>query len=148
MRRDSFQNGGVSLEERASGPGMWVFRYRDADGKRRKKQIGTEAKYPTKAKAEKAAFAMKADINDRMECIRFAELAALYVAEEMPARADTAAGYQACINRINEKYGRTRIDEMAQDMMGMTLWLKSLTSVDKKSDEPRPLSKKYKRNIK
>ena len=64
--RQSFQHGSLTIEDRANGSPVWVFRWREtaADGERvrRKAIVGTKDEYPTKAKAERAAASLRLDI--------------------------------------------------------------------------------------
>jgi len=66
LTRQSYQKGSLTIEKRTSGQQMWIFRWREAwpDGKRvqRKAIVGTKQDFPTKAKAEQAAAALRIDV--------------------------------------------------------------------------------------
>lgn len=66
LTRQSYQKGSLTIEKRASGQQIWIFRWREAgpDGKRvqRKAIVGTKQDFPTKAKAEQAAAALRLDV--------------------------------------------------------------------------------------
>ena len=53
-KRASFQTGSLTTESRKNRPDVWVFRWRDDDGSRKKANLGT-VKELTKAKAQKIA---------------------------------------------------------------------------------------------
>jgi integrase len=54
LRRARYQQGSLTTEERKNRPKVWVFRWRDDDGSRKKVILGT-VKELNKAKAQKAA---------------------------------------------------------------------------------------------
>jgi len=66
LTRQTFQRGSLTIEKRASGQSVWIFRWREAgpDGKRvqRKAIVGTKQDFPTRAKAEKAAASLRLDV--------------------------------------------------------------------------------------
>ena len=66
LTRQSYQKGSLTIERRASGQQIWIFRWREAgpNGRRvqRKAIVGTKQEFPTKAKAEQAAAALRLDV--------------------------------------------------------------------------------------
>jgi len=92
LTRQSFQHGSLTTENRNSGKSVWIFRWREAgpDGRRiqRKAIVGTKQEYPTKAKAEKAAAALRLDITKEQPqrvkaAVTVAQLAAHYIEKEL-----------------------------------------------------------------
>ena len=90
-RRSRFQRGSLTIEERKSGPSVWVYRWRE-DGLRgtrvkRKHVVGTSKQFPSRASALKAVEGLKLDVNAtlgaRDECLTIADLATHYVATEL-----------------------------------------------------------------
>lgn len=65
--RQRYQEGSFEKINRAAGPDVWVFRWRelDPDGRRvqRKRVIGDVRKYPTESKARQAVESLRAAIN-------------------------------------------------------------------------------------
>jgi integrase len=148
MKRQSFQQGTVTLRERAKGPDVWVFRYRE-DGKEKTKRLGTVEKFPTKASAEKQANKHRKDINERRECVFVSDLLDKYEKEDLTAgRVVTSDSYRSHVKRIRERWGTTRLDVLAKDMMGIEQWINSLETYPTKNTKPRPLAKKSKMNLK
>ena len=45
--RTRYQHGTIELKERARGPAIWQFRWRDKTGKRMSEDIGTTNEYKT-----------------------------------------------------------------------------------------------------
>jgi integrase len=66
-RRDRYQRGSLTIEGRANGPDVWVYRWRESRGKgqtaQRKRIIGTKKEYPTESAAWRAVDALRLDIN-------------------------------------------------------------------------------------
>jgi integrase len=92
LTRQTFQHGSLTIETRNSGKGVWIFRWREVGpgGKRirRKIIVGTKEELPTKAKAEKAAAALRLDITkEQPERVKAAvtvgQLAAHYMNKEL-----------------------------------------------------------------
>ena len=67
LSRTRYQQGSIRRVKRKKGPDVWVFRWRNthADGSRKEttRVIGTVLEYRTKAAAEKAALALRININ-------------------------------------------------------------------------------------
>lgn len=151
MARDSFQAGSLQLKKRSGKPGMWVLRYRDGAGVRKSDQIGTVEQYPTKAKAERAAFPIRERINDRTACLYFHQLATKYEAEEMPSRADTAAGYRSNLKRLRERFDNERLEDLVKNRVAIESWLKDLKTLPvgkaKTVRSMSPTSKQHIRNL-
>jgi integrase len=66
-RRERYQRGSLTIEGRANGPDVWVYRWRESIGQgqtaQRKRIIGTKKDYPTETAAWKAVDALRLDIN-------------------------------------------------------------------------------------
>jgi integrase len=154
MKRQSFQQGTVTLRERAKGPAVWVIKYRE-DGQQKTKRLGTVEKLPTKAAAEKAANKLRKDINERRECVFVSDLLDRYEKEidpeektDLPVRVVTADAYKSHMKRFREHWGKTRLDVLAKDMMGLEQWINSLKTFPTKNTAARPMAKKSRFNIK
>jgi len=100
LTRQSFQHGSLTIETRNSGKAVWIFRWRETgpDGKRiqRKAIVGTKHEFPTKAKAEKAAAALRLDITKESpqrvrDAVTVAQLAAHYIEKELSEDEPTKA---------------------------------------------------------
>jgi integrase len=98
LTRQTFQHGSLTIETRSSGPSVWIFRWRETgpDGKRiqRKAIVGTKQDYPTKAKAEQAAAALRLDITKEQpqrvqQAVTVAQLVAHYIDKELSDDAPT-----------------------------------------------------------
>lgn len=159
MKRQSFQQGTVVRRERKRGPDIWVFIYREHDGRQVPKRIGTVEKYPTKASAEKAAGKLRKGINERREAVFVSDLLDKFEKEIKPpedenataeptVRVVTADSYKSHIKRIREEWGTTRLDVMAKDMMGVEQWVNGLQTLPTKNTKPRQLAKKSRFNFK
>lgn len=147
MKRQSFQQGSVVRRGRVKGPDVWVFLYRE-NGGQRTHRIGTLEKYPTKASAEKAATKLRKDINGRREYVYVRDLLNRYEDSDMPEREDTSNSYRSMLKRIRERWGSTRLDVMAKDLMGVEQWINGLKTVPTKNCLSRDLSKKSKIHVK
>jgi integrase len=150
MKRQSFQQGSVVRRERKRGPDVWIFYHRE-NGKQVPHRIGTVEKYPTKAAAEKAASKIRKDINGQREHVWMRDLLKKYEEDDLQSgRHNTAAAYKSHMKRIKERWGDTRLDVMAKDMMGIEQWLNSLQTLPtKKGKRPvRLLAKKSRFNLK
>jgi uncharacterized protein YegP (UPF0339 family) len=89
--RERYQLGCLTCEQRATGPWVWVFRWREtgAEGRvNRKKIVGTVEQYPTKAAALKAVESLRFNINlETPTPLTINQLTAHYVEKELPAKA-------------------------------------------------------------
>lgn len=132
MKR-SYQAGSVIKVSRQSGDG-WRFRFRE-NGVQRSEWIGTVKALPTKAAAEKAAERFRKHLNTGIEVITVGDLIDRYELEAMPERAATAASYRSIFKRIRERWGNTRLDRFADNMMLVEQWLQELRIVGR---HPRP----------
>jgi integrase len=100
LTRQTFQHGSLTIETRNSGKQVWIFRWRESgpDGKRirRKAIVGTKQEYPTKAKAEKAASALRLDLTKEQPhrikaTVTVGQLAAHYMEKELDEQHPTKA---------------------------------------------------------
>jgi integrase len=155
MKRTSYQNGSVVRKSRKKSPDIWVYRYKDSDGKQKAEPIGSIQKYPTKAAATKKAAKMREEINERANAITFAGLCDKYIAEALPSHPKTADTYRGFIKRLKMTWAKERVDLMAKDIMGIENWIDALETIptedrigsDKKPIKgrpSRPVSKKTK----
>jgi len=100
LTRETFQHGSLTIETRSSGQGVWIFRWRETGPGgmriRRKIIVGTKQEYPTKAKAEKAAAALRLDITKEQPqrikaAVTVGQLAAHYMEKELDEQHPTKA---------------------------------------------------------
>ena len=94
MRRARYQQGSLQREKRQrSGETVWVFRWREVqmDGtkKYRKAVIGTVSEYKTESEAQKAADALRLEVNEQtprqmLKAISFETLVEHYRQHELP----------------------------------------------------------------
>ena len=127
LTRQTFQHGSLTTETRNTGNQVWVFRWRETGpaGKRirRKVIVGTKQEYPTKAKAEKAAAALRLDIAKEQPqraraTLTVNQLAAHYTETELddkdPSKAySTRECYRAMIDLyICPRWGRYRLGDV------------------------------------
>jgi integrase len=67
LKRNRYQTGSLTIEERKAGPAVWIYRWRatDANGKRirRKVVIGTKAQFATRTAVKKHVANLALDIN-------------------------------------------------------------------------------------
>ena len=140
LTRQTFQHGSLTIETRNSGHSVWIFRWRETgpDGKRiqRKAIVGTKLDYPTKAKAEKAAAALRLDITKEQPqrvkaAVTVAQLAAHYTEKELndqqPCKAySTRECYRAMIELyILPRWGTYRLGDVRT--VAVEDWLGSLS---------------------
>src|SRR5215472_5628084 len=91
FKRTTYQFGNLDLKARKNGPDVWVYRYRTPKAGGGRKQasvvVGTIEKYPTKAKAWKAAESLRLTANPENPQgaeITFRALAEKYRKDELP----------------------------------------------------------------
>jgi integrase len=89
-KRTRYQHGSLTIEERANGPDLWVYRWREATRNattvQRKRIIGTKKEYPTGSAAWKAVNALRLDINAEVvstSALTVDEIIAHYTAIEL-----------------------------------------------------------------
>ncbi|HEY2038331.1 MAG TPA: site-specific integrase [Edaphobacter sp.] len=131
MSKTRYQQGSIRRVARKKGPDVWVFRWIDtrADGSRKENNrvIGTVLEYRTKAAAEKAAEALRININSTtprtsVQGMTFGELVQHYIAKELdvdqeharsPKAHSTVEGNRRNLRRwILPRWGKTPIPEM------------------------------------
>jgi len=140
LTRQTFQHGSLTIESRNSGKGVWIFRWRESgpDGKRiqRKMIVGTKEELPTKAKAEKAAAALRLDITKEQphrvqQAITVAQLVSHYIEKELngavPSKSfKTRETYRGHLeNHILPRWGNYRLGDV--HTVAVEDWLRSLT---------------------
>lgn len=115
IKRSSYQAGSVQLKERVDGPDVWVYRWRQPDGKRRSQIIGSREQYPTKAAATRAAepFRVAANEAPAPAAVTFGTLIDRYIEKECPTRFSTRRAYTFYLNHfIRSRWGDHRIEEV------------------------------------
>jgi len=142
FKRATYQNGSVFKESRKSGD-VWVFRWREvnAHGKKvqRKQTLGTLKKLPSLAAANKAASALRIDINKEaphrlVKAMTMEELIAHYQLKELPddlsqaqvpKAHSTAVAYRRYLRKwILPRWGRYEINSFAP--IAVEEWLSEL----------------------
>lgn len=135
MRRTRYQHGCVFLDKRTD---RWYFRFRErVNGKVRRRAVfvGTLRQYPTETRALRAAEPLRSKMNRGDEpaarpAVTVNDVAALYMAEEMPERYSTRAAYLNNLhNHILPKWGTREIGSLRP--MEVEQWLKDLTFAPK-----------------
>ena len=131
LSKTRYQQGSVRRVARKKGPDVWVFRWLNthADGSRKENNrvIGTVLEYRTKAAAERAAEALRININSTTPRtsvlgMTFGELVMHYIARELdvdqqqarsPKAHSTVEGNRRYLKRwILPRWGKTPINEM------------------------------------
>jgi len=128
-----FQQGSLLKLKRKGGPDMWVFRwYEETDGTRvyRKRNIGTVVQLPLRRDAEKAATALRVNINSELRVPEtVTELIAHYRAYELTAERKAFATIEATsiylTKHIDPKWGTLRLSEVRT--VDVEKWLHALT---------------------
>lgn len=113
------------IEKRGS---VWYLQYRDGETRKRER-IGTTKDFPTKGAAERAAAGIRERINDPHAAVApktMADVAARYIAEEMPERHSTSKNYRYYLNNfILPAYGARPIAGIKAHEVRS--WLRALT---------------------
>ena len=115
--RTRYQHGTIELKERARGPAVWQFRWREKTGKRMSEEIGTITKYQTRSavdRCSKVAY-LRMKINSDQPAVpdeKFGVVLERYVQEEIPKRFSTQAAYLSYINNhIRPRWGESSLTE-------------------------------------
>ena len=146
--RTRYQHGTIELKERARGPAIWQFRWRDRTGKRMSEDIGTTIEYKTRSAVDRcpkvAYLRMKVNRDQPAEPDeRFGVVLERYVQEEIPKRFSTKHAYLSYINNhIRPKWGEFPLTQVKP--LAVRDWLKAI--LDKKGK--RPLASKTRGHIK
>lgn len=136
--RTRYQQGTIELKQRARGPRIWQFRWRDKTGKRLSEDIGTEVEYRNRSAVEKCSKVayLRIKINDESKSIpveKFGVVLERYVREEMPKRFSTGHSYLSYINNhIRPKWGEYSLAEVKP--LAVRDWLRGVK--DKKGKHP------------
>jgi len=146
--RTRYQHGTIELKQRARGPAVWQFRWRDKTGARMSEDIGTNIQYQTKSavdRSSKVAY-LRMKINSDQPAApeeRFGVVLERYVQEEIPKRFSTKHAYLSYINNhIRPRWGESPLTEVKP--LAVRDWLRSIQ--DKKGN--RPLAGKTRGHIK
>lgn len=145
LSKTRYQQGSIRRVARKNGPDVWVFRWRNihADGSKKENNrvIGTVLEYRTKAAAEKAAEALRININSTtprtsVQGMTFSELARHYIARELdvdqqharsPKAHSTVEGNRRNLRRwLLPRWANTPILEM--EPIAIEDWLSELGS--------------------
>lgn len=109
-KRNRYQHGSLTIEQRTNGPGVWVYRWRSAvhggGTVRRKKIIGTVDEYRTKSAAQRAVDGLRLDINAAATVMRtthtVAELISHYKEVELAAVRHTVRVQQVYKHNLDD----------------------------------------------
>lgn len=128
MKRQSYQNGWVSLDRRDGRQPIWYFRWRE-DGKQKSEKLGTLRQLPNKAAAKRRAESRSLEVKERAtasKVITVAELVNNYKeSTKYPTRFSTRAGYESNLdNHILPEWGTKQISEI--DAEAFEGWLDTL----------------------
>jgi len=128
--RARYQQGSLIREERKVGPDVWIFRWREQtpEGRvKRKVVVGTVEQYRSKAAAQKAAEALRVDINRETWMPSTVEqLVTHYTARELPSKAHaTRAVYGSYIRTwVVPHWGVRSVSDVKT--VAVEEWLKGL----------------------
>ena len=133
--------GSVTLDKRSK---RWNFYFWES-GRRRSKQVGTLAEYPTKAAAWKAAKPLRDAVENKTMTTSSKPTAPTvntliesYRVEKMPKRKDTRRSYDVWLrNHIIPKWGSSVLSDL--QARPVQLWLESLTLAPKSKAHIRGL---------
>src|SRR5207248_2438878 len=91
QRRRRYQMGSVYRDPRS---GIYSFRWRDADGKRRAERIG-KCKSESEAMRKAEGFRLRINkVEDLPTAVTVEQVAQRYILERMPSRHSTSRGYK------------------------------------------------------
>ena len=142
MQHKRYQRGTIERTKRASGPDVWMFRYRDAEGRSRKTTLGTIKELPTKKSAELRAESLREQVNEaRGRAAFFSAVLDRYEKEVLPQkRLSTRGSYAAILGKVRARWGNTRLEDL--DVFEIEKWLGELQTVPQSpAGTPRPLAK-------
>ena len=117
FKRARYQNGTLALEERKTGPAVWVFRWRETDARgkriRPKLQIGDVKRFPTQSKALTELNAIRMD-GQKMANALLSVAWKHYSEEELKRKAlSTQDSYlEYWKNWVGPKWGKLRLGEI------------------------------------
>ena len=120
-----YQNG--TLEEVATKRGaVWFIRFTNPDGSRPRFEVGMKSQLPTKAKAGRAAQAIRDEFNSSQNVRRtFGDVIYRYEREELPVRYSTARGYKNIHrNHLMPMWGAVPLEDVSP--MRIRAWLLGL----------------------
>lgn len=134
MKRKRYQAGSLHRKKRKRDSDVWVLRYRESqhDGTQAHRSIiiGTVDEYPTKAKAQKAAEALRLTLNSEYKPTSAATIATLvdrYMLEAMPERYSTTQSYTSYLNGyIKPRWGDHDLVTLGQNPFWVEKWLQGL----------------------
>ncbi len=141
-----YQYGNLTRRKRRKGPDVWQFRWYE-NGKMTSVLIGTIAKLPRKADAERAVESLRMRINKRnsqqaFHSVTVNALVDRYKQEELSERHSTRVSYLSNLDgHILPRWGTTFLEEVYP--MDVEDWLRNLKTLDGK----KPLAPKTKGNI-
>jgi integrase len=162
-RRATYQRGTLALEQRNRGPDVWVYRYFELEGgrkRRRKAIVGTQEQYPTRAAAERASEHLRLTANPETfnpECPTMGGLIDRYIEQILrpcldvplggaqdsaaPISFHCAKSYKSVLNRwVRPRWESYRLRDFDKPAVraGIEEWLRSLWRSPKNVDGLAP----------
>ncbi len=139
MKRKRYQAGSLHRKKRTRGSDVWVLRYRESQvggrAAHRSIIVGTVDQYSTKAKAQKAAEALRLSLNnDYVPTSRttVGTLVDRYILEAMPERYSTSQSYKSYLNgHIRPQWGEHDLVALGQNPFQVEKWLRDLPNAPK-----------------
>ncbi len=139
MRRKRYQAGSLHRKKRTRGSDVWVLRYREAQQNgsmaHRSIIVGTLDQYSTKAKAQKAAEALRLSLNTDYVPTAATTVGTLvdrYVLEAMPERYSTSQSYKSYLNGyIKPQWGEHDLIALGRNPFLVEKWLRELPNAPK-----------------
>lgn len=120
VKRTRYQFGYVELKSRRRVPDVWVIRFlvkTEVGRKYASRPIGTKEQLPTRRHAEKAAEAIRLELNsaDHNPKLTFGGLIERYKLDKMPERYSTRASYLSCLDvHVAPKWGDWTLEQIAK----------------------------------
>jgi integrase len=133
VRRTTYQWGSIQRKPRSKGPDVWVLRYLDRSSGSQKyasRILGTLESLPSKKHAERAAEALRLEINpgdDQAKPLTFGGLIERYKLDKLPDRYSTRVSYLSCLNvHIAPKWGDMTLEQIAKLPYQVERWFEEL----------------------
>jgi integrase len=142
MKRKQHQKGTVTLQPRANGPAVWIFRYKEGD-KRRSQRLGDIKALPTKSLAEEAADKYRPKIASSSHSMNIGEAIDRYLEDTRHVRLHTISTKRALLHPVRQKWGKETASYIQRNLMEVELWLNTLLNL-----KGSPYSQRTKRHIK
>lgn len=131
-----YQFGYIELKPRKRGPDVWVMRYSVQTSAGRKyacRQLGTKANLPTRRHAERAAEAVRLELNSAEQAVlTFGGLIERYKLDKLPERYSTRVSYLSCLNvHVAPKWGDCTLEQIARVPYEVEKWFNGLALAPK-----------------